>query len=329
MYLRDCELGNLAGFVGSQLQRNRPEDRWVDAGYSGAIPLELYNLYCTAGFLSFGAGSKFLTDDDNVLFSYFSIIVDCLADSLVDAKGQLANFLRNQDLTYDAGKQFRGESWDPRADSRARRHLRDFLIALDGSLDTLADIIAMFLTGHIGSLRLGRGDFSTVERWLKQPFSSVSAPCDTHLQKLHGALKPLVLSGPPEEDWLPLMRTLRNKSIHLGQMTLRQMGLPDKNGKYYVFLPRKWPFLWEKNIKPHDPNVKPAHMPTLLGNLLMNQDMMTFAVGLHKKVLKVVQTAIFEVLSMYRDFANFETNGAAILELDQNPTYKFQNFVEE
>ena len=47
MYLRDCELGNLGGFVGSQLQRNRPEDRWVDAGYSGAIPLELYTLYLT------------------------------------------------------------------------------------------------------------------------------------------------------------------------------------------------------------------------------------------------------------------------------------------
>ena len=122
------------------------------------------------------------------------------------------------------------------------------------------------------------------------------------------------------------MHTLRNKSIHLGQMTLRQMGLPDKNGEDYVFLPRKWPFLW-KNIKPHDPNVKPAHMPTLLGDILMNQDIMTFTIGLHKKVFNVVRVGV-QVQCMYRDFASLETNKAAILELDQNPTYKFQNFIQ-
>jgi hypothetical protein len=327
MYLRDCELDSVAGFLASPFERNSPEKKWVDAGYSGEIPLELYTLYCTAGFLSFGAGSKFLTDDDNVLFSYFSIMVDCLADSLIDAKGQLENFLRNQDLTYDAGKKFRGESWDPGADARARRHLRDLLIALDSSLDTIADIVAIFLTGQIDRLRLGRGDFLTIERWVAQPLKLACTPYDSHLQKLYDALKPLILPGPPEEDWLPLMHTLRNKSVHLGQMTLRQMGLPDKNGKYYVFLPRKWPLLWEKNMKPHDPAVKPAHMSSLLGDLLINQDMMSFAVGLHKKVVKVVEAAVREVLNMYQDFANFDTNKAAIAELDGYPAYKFENFI--
>ena len=105
------------------------------------------------------------------------------------------------------------------------------------------------------------------------------------------------------------------------------MGLPDKNGKYYVFLPRKWPLLWEKNMKPHDPAVKPAHMSSLLGDLLINQDMMSFAVGLHKKVVKVVEAAVREVLNMYQDFANFDTNKAAIAELDGYPAYKFENFI--
>ena len=130
----------------------------------------------------------------------------------------------------------------PKLTSRARRHLRDFLIALDSSLDTLADVIALFLTGRIGGLQLGRGDFLTIERWVAQPLKSsglVSTPYDAHLRKLYDALRPLILPGALEEDWLPLMHMLRNKSIHLGPAILRQTGLHDASGKFHIFLPRK------------------------------------------------------------------------------------------
>jgi hypothetical protein len=334
MRLQDCVL-DVDLFVGAPFERNQPEERWVSARDSGAIPPDLYELYQLAGFLSFGAGSRFLTDDQNVLFTYFSMILNCLVDGLVDANGELAQFAKDQNLTYDYGKKDRGEYWDPGADLRARRHLRDFLLALDGSLDTLADIIAMFLTGCIGGLRLGRGDFQTIERWVAQPLKApglVSTPYDSHLRKLFDALKPLILPGPPEGDWLPLMHMLRNKSIHLGQATLRQMGLHDASGKFYVFLPRKWPFIWEGDFKRHDSAVKPdrVHMPSLLTELLINEDVLSFTDGLHKKAIAVVGAAISEILNMYQAFENFATNTAAIAELNQNSvTFKFKHFVQK
>jgi hypothetical protein len=145
------------------------------------------------------------------------------------------------------------------------------------------------------------------------------------------ALKPLIMPGPPEEDWLPLMHMLRDKSIHLGQATLRQVGLYDASVKAYVFIPRKWPFIWERDVKRYDPAVKAdkAHMPSLLSGLLINQDILSFTVGLHKKVIAVVRAAIVEVLDMYRAFENFDTNVAAIAELEQNSvTFRFEHFVE-
>lgn len=333
MRLQDCVLnGDI--FVVAPFQRNHPEEKWVNARDSVAIPPELYDLYQAAGFLSFRAGSRYLTDDRNMLFSYFSTDLNCLVDGLVDAMGHLVEFRKDENLAYDPGKKIRGEYWDPEAAPRARRHLRDFLIALEGSLDTLADIIAIFLTGCIDRLQVGLGDFPKIERWVAQPLREpgpVSTPYDYHLQKLYEALKPLIRSGPPEEDWLPLMHTLRNKYIHLGEMTLRQMGLHDTNGKYYFFLPRKWPFIWETEFKPQDPNVKPdqADMPNLSASLLINQDTLSFAGCLHKRVIEVVRAAVCEVLTMYRAFGDFATNEAAIMELTTNTkTFKFENFVE-
>jgi hypothetical protein len=333
MRLHDCVL-DVDCFIGAPLARNQPEEGWVSARDAGAIPQELFELYVAAGFLSFGGGSRFLTDERNVLFSYFSLLLNSLMDGLVDAKDQLADFEKNQNLTYDHGKKLRGESWDPSADRRARRHLRDLLIALDSSLDTVAEIIAIFLTGRFPELRVGRSDFRAIERWVARPLSasrSVSTPYDSHLQKLYEALKPLILPGPPEVDWLPLMHMLRNKSIHLGQATLRQVGLYDASVKAYIFIPRKWPFIWERDFKRHDISAKSerVHMPTFLADLLIHQDILSFAHGLHKKVIAVVRTAISEVLSMYRAFENFDTNAAAIVELNENSvTFKFDGFVE-
>ena len=65
------------------------------------------------------------------------MLLRSVMESLVDADQQLKSFVEVQKLAYDAGKKMRGESWDPTADARARRHFRDLLIALHSSLDTL------------------------------------------------------------------------------------------------------------------------------------------------------------------------------------------------
>jgi hypothetical protein len=138
MKLENCVL-NVDLTTIAPLTRNEPEEAWSRAHKSGAIPEALFQLYCKADFLSFGAGPSFLRDGANILFSYFTMILRSLLEALVEADEQIPLFVETQGLTYDLGKKARRERWDPEADSRARRHFRDFLIALQVSLDSLAD----------------------------------------------------------------------------------------------------------------------------------------------------------------------------------------------
>jgi hypothetical protein len=150
------------------------------------------------------------------------------------------------------------------------------------------------------------------------------------MQTLYDTLKPLILPGPPEAEWLSLMHMLRNKSIHLGPAILRQMGLHDRTGKFYVFLPRKWPFIWERDFKAHDTIASSdrARGPSFFTDLLINQDIVSFAGCLHRKVIGVLRAGLSEILRMYRAFETFSTNQAAIMELDRNSVvFKFENFL--
>jgi eukaryotic-like serine/threonine-protein kinase len=63
------------------------------------------------------------------------------------------------------------------------------------------------------------------------------------------ALRPLVYSEGTDREWLPLMRLLRNKVAHLGQPVFREVGLPHLiEERAYVFVPRQWPYIWERYI---------------------------------------------------------------------------------
>ncbi len=333
MKIQDCVL-SIDVAVFAPLVRNQPEDCWVEARNSGAIPPEVYELYQRAGFLSFGAGPRFLSDGENILFSYFAMTLNCLMETLTDSKEQLAAFVKEHNLTYDPGKKVRGEPWEPAASTRAQRHLRDLLIALQGSLDTFADLIALLLTGRIPGLRVGRAQFVQIENWIAQPLSLsavVATPYDSHLVDLYDALRPLVLAGPPEQDWLPLMHMLRNKGAHLGQRIFRQVGLHDTDLRFHVFLPRQWPYIWEKHMKPHDPNAKPdpALMTKLLQETLINQDLLTFTRCLHGKVKGVVSAGASVANRMYAAFESFAVNQAALAELERNSeAYEFEYFIE-
>jgi hypothetical protein len=315
MRLEDCVL-NFNVVVSAPLTRTEPEEEWVRAMESDAIPASLYDLYSRANFLSFGTAPSFLQDEDNLLFSYFSMLLRSLMEALVDADGQLRSFVGAQKLTYDAGKKIRREWWDPTADARARRHFRDLLIATQMSLDTFSDIVALFLTGHIPGLRLGRGQFERLEKWLGSPLSP-SSPQSLH--QLYEALGPLVQARGPETDWLPLMRLLRNKAAHLGQPMFRQVGLHDKTPKFYTFIPRQWPYIWERHIKnkqkaPADPDF----LPRLFRDTLVHQDIVSYAPGLRAKVRNVIQAGVSVLSETYRLAENLAPNKAALSELQVN-----------
>jgi len=331
MLLENCVL-NVDFTTVAPLTRNQPEEAWVRARDTGAIPKSLYDLYCNADYLSFGGGTSYLRDGENVLFSYFAMILRSLLEALVDAHEQIPLFIEAQGRTYDLGKKTRGEHWDDTANAEARRYFRDLLIALQSSLDSFADLVALFLTGLIPGLTLGRAQFARVEAWLQRalpPSGLVLTPYDSQLRRLYDALKPLVLAGPPERDWLPLMRMLRNKVAHLGQPVFRQVGLHDEDFRFHAFVPRQWPFIWEKHMKPHDPNIPVDRtvLPKLFREILIHQDIVSYAEGLRQKVLAVTSEGVLVVSSAYKEFGNFAVNQGALAELQGNSlAYNFEYF---
>src|SRR5271163_2480008 len=149
MRLDDCDFDGIDVLSLAPFERNAPEDDWVAAAKDGAIPASLYDLYQRAGFLSFGASPRFLSDEKNILFSYFGLVLRSIHESLVDAREQAKSFATEQELVRDPMRVLRGEKWEEGADKRARRHFRDLLIALQTALDSLADVIAIFFPGCI------------------------------------------------------------------------------------------------------------------------------------------------------------------------------------
>jgi hypothetical protein len=335
MLLKDCVLDGIDAVQTSILQWNQPEPRWVSAHETAAIPQELFGLYEQLGYLSFGSAPPVLTDDKNVVFSYLSMALNCILDNLVDAQAQGIELVKNESMLYDIGKKIRKESWDPNADARFRRNLRDILIALDGSLDTLADVIGLMLVGRwkIPGLKLGRGDFVSIEKWLSQPFPSapiVVTPNDSHVLSLYDQLRPLVICDPPEQDWLGLTHLLRNKVLHFGQGMLRQVGLHDTKPEFYLFIPRQWPFIYEQYLRPANPDV--PHDPKLIRELftdsLIHQDVLSFAGGLHSRVVRIVSIVASWTARMCADFRAFPASKES-LEALESPLAKssFEYFV--
>ena len=178
----------------------------------------------------------------------------------------------------------RGKTWNVAQSKRERRHFRDLLIALQTSLDSLADIIAIMFPGSIKGLEVGRSQFSRVESWLKKPFPAVGllvTPSEFYIGKLHEGLRQIVCAPPPETDWLPMMRLLRNKAAHLGQPLFRQVGLERAgDGELFAFIQRQWPYLWESLIKPAGHDSQQIHAYCLrCSATAIHQDIVTIPVG--------------------------------------------------
>jgi hypothetical protein len=316
------------------IQRNAPEDEWANAASDGAIPSGLYNLYQRASFLSFGAAPRFLSDPENLLFSYFGLVLRSIQEALVDAHEQADLFSAAHKLVYDPVKNIRGEKWEKGAAKRELRHFRDLIIALQTAFDALADVVAIFFVGSIKDLEVGRAQFSKIEQWLRRPFpttASIVTPSEFYLKKLYDSIQPLIQAQPPETDWLPMMRLFRNKAAHLGMPLFRQVGLPNKaDGQLFAFIPREWPYLWERLIESagQQPS-NPSLLPQLLRDSLIHQDIETYSRGLLTKVRIVIAAASDVLNEAYEQFKALPENQSALKELKSNfEKYKFESFVD-
>jgi len=331
MKLENCKL-EVDRVVAAPMVRTGPEPDWVAARGAGVLPTAGFDLYSRSSFLSFGSAPRFLADEKHLLFSYFAMVFRSVRDALVDADVELRAFSESQARVYDPGKRIRGEQWDPAAPERARRHFCLLLLSLQAGLDATAELIALFLTGLIPGLPLGRAQFSRIERWLEQPLPPgglIVTPQRVFLERLYMDLSPLVKPGDPECDWLPLMRMLRNKAAHLGDAVFQYMSLHDQDGRFYTFIPRQWPFIPEEHIRAANAVPGPAHeaFPELLRRTLMHEDMVSYASGLRRKVTEVVAAGLAIVDTAYVQFRDFPLNTAALAELQGSAeSYAFKHF---
>jgi hypothetical protein len=322
MRLDECDFGKISAVVMAPFERNTPEHDWLKAYDEGLIPSTLFDLYRRANFLSFGTAPNFLSDEERILFSYFALVLRAVEESLVEAHEQENAFAVARELAYDPTKLRTGQQGDEDADKKARRHFRELLTVLQTSLDSLSDIIAILFPGCIRELEVGRSQFSKIETWLKGPdptASMIVTPSEFYLKKLYDVLKHIVLAPPPETDWLPMMRLLRNKSSHLGQPLFRLVGLPRVgDGKFFGFIPRQWPFLWESLIKPQGQthNIRP--LPQLLEDTLVHQDIAAYAAGLLSKVKILIGSASEVLNEAYEQFKNLPLHQSALDQLKGN-----------
>lgn len=331
MRLENCAL-DVAGAVMAPPIRNAPEDTWLRARDSGAIPGSLFDLYTRASYLSFGAAPPFMKDDENILFSYFSMLLRSVMNALVEADDEHRLFVAARAQVYDPGKRIRGETWDPTAEERARRHFRLFILSLQAALDGFSDTSALFFTGLVPDLRLGRAQFSRLEGWLARPLpvpGLILSPQEHVLRQLHEALRPLVYPDGPDRDWLRLMRLFRNKAAHLGDAVFRYVGLHDDSDRFYTFLPRQWPYIWERHMKPagESGHPDPDRLPALLRETLMHQDIKSWVRGLHFTVQAVLDSGVSVLNVAFQTFQAFPPNMAALAELNgSSELYAFEYF---
>jgi hypothetical protein len=329
MLLENCHVDDVDVVSAAPLGRTEPEEDWIQARDRGTIPTTVFALYKRAAFLSFGSAPSYLSDGDGRLFGYFSMVLRGLKSTLVDAHEALEGFERDQKQVYDIGKQFKGESWDKDADKRAMKHFKLLLISLSSTLDGIAELTAILLTGCISGLRVGKADFQTIDQWLKKPpvkLGLIVTPQAQKLQELYEKLKPIVDSDGAEKDWLPLMNLLRNKAAHLGTDQFRMIGFHDDEPRFYHFLPRKWPLLWEEHIKTQSSQKQHSSMKKISEDLIQ-EDVITFSRGLHHKVIHVVDSALSVLYSTYLQFENFALNEAALTELRKNSKqFDFKRF---
>ena len=334
MKLQDCIILESTYALTAPLERTAPEKDWKDALQSGVIPRSLFGFYVHANYLSFGSAPKFLADSENILFSYFAMLMRGLKDLLIEAEELTAEFAHAEERKYNPEKKLRGEDWDPKAHIQARRAFKYLLVTASGILDVLADLVALFFTRRIPGLRLGRAQFSYLDAWLERPPASaglIATPHQHYLSELYHQLQGLihVNSSSPEKEWLPLMQLYRNKAAHMGDHMFRYVSLQNENKEFYTFVPRQWPYIMEKYLKPADSSrpTDPSEIRTSCEQTLVHEDIVSYTQGLRLKTFTVVDTTVAVIDSAYREFSQFPVNEEALAELkESSKSFDFKHF---
>ena len=294
MKLKDCLLADVV--VSAPMARTSPDVSWIAVHDKKIIPASLYKFYVVADYFSFDKCPTFLTDDQRIIFSHLGASADLIRSSFEDYH-ELLDLMKKYDAdTYNPIKKIKKESFDSEAPKYFNRCLQLLLINMYSILDATAEVIsAVLLWG-----KFGRASFAEIVKKVQDDLRKTSvdpgkktivSPDEKYQEDIIKIVKKEILND-DNNEWFDLFKLYRDKMAHFRYHS--GFLSHDKEGKFYHFLPRQWPYYFQQDITYG--KTKEADANSRFAELLMECDIFEYCEGLHKKIYGLTEM-IFQSLS--------------------------------
>ena len=161
-------------------------------------------------------------------------------------------------------------------------------------LDASAEAIAIILSWG----KLGRSNFSELVEIVKKaevnstPMNRILTLEEKYIKDIEDIIKKEILES-ENLEWYKLFKLYRNKLAHFRHYS--GFMLPDKEGNYYHFLPKKWPYYFHQDIDFGSGKNTDIDITKSFHELLIEQDIFEYCDGLHCKLFDMTNK-IFKVL---------------------------------
>ena len=304
MKFKDCLTADVV--VSAPMARSSPDDSWVVVHDKKIIPAPLYEFYVVADYFSFDKCPTFLVDDQRIIFSHLGASVDLIKSSFEDYYDLLDLMKKYGADTYNPIKKIKKESFDPEAPKYFSRSLQLLLINMYSILDATAEVISAVLSWG----NLGRASFAGIVKRIrddsKTPASAsgkqvIISADEKYQEDIINLIKKEILDD-SNNEWFELFKLYRDK---MAQFRYRSGFLShDKDGKFYHFLPRQWPYYFQQGITYG--KLKDDDVNSYFAELLMECDIFEYCEGLHKKIYGLTEKIFIPLLEAY----NIKKNSA-------------------
>ena len=310
MKFKDCLTADVV-VVSAPLARSSPDQSWVTARDKKIIPKALFKFYIIADYFSFDKSPKFLADDQRIIFSHLGASIDLIKSSFEDYH-ELRDLMKKYDAdTYNPIKKLKNEIFDLSAPKHFNRCLQLLLINMYSILDATAEVISAVLSWG----NFGRASFAEIVKKVRDGLKTSAASGkktivsadEKYQDDINNLIKKEILDD-SNNEWFELFKLYRDKMAHFRYHS--GFLFHDKDGKFYHFLPRQWPYYFQQGItygKSKEDNLK-----SYFDDLLMECNIFEYCEGLHKKIYDLTEK-IFQPLSEAYNIKKLQLAGLILI----------------
>lgn len=327
MKLKDCLEADVV--LSAPFARKAPDDSWLSAYKNKSIPESLYKFYAAADYFSFDKCPLFLHDEQKILFPHLEAAIELIKSSFEEYH-ELIDLMKKYDkVSYTPIKKIKGETFDKTAARKFNRYFQILIINMYSILDSIAETIAIVLSWG----DLGRSQFSSFVKSIgdnlkKKNNSSIKIVTleNNYVENIKDIIREEILRT-NNEEWYELFKLYRNKQSHFR----RYSGFlaHDKQGQFYHFLPRQWPYYFQQDISYTKDTKTKDDLKGAISELIMEQDIFEYCDGLYKKIYNLtnrVFNVLVETFKIKKDSkcdieSNIQRKTASLIH-----KYKFKQF---